>query len=86
MQLPDGHHEVSAGKLAMIVTSLAMTAPPPRRPDPVPAPWRLERVEVPEPEAYRALYRRVGQDWLERTPRPHPGLKMSALKTVKGGC
>jgi GNAT superfamily N-acetyltransferase len=64
MQLPDGHHDVPAGKLAMIVTSLAMTAPPPTRPDPVPAPWRLERVEVPEPEAYRALYRRVGQDWL----------------------
>jgi GNAT superfamily N-acetyltransferase len=64
MLLPDGHHDVPAGKLAMIVTSLAMTAPPRHRPDPVPAPWRLERIEVPEPDAYRALFRRVGQEWL----------------------
>jgi len=64
MQLPDGHHDVPAGKLAMIVTSLAMTAPPLRRPDPEPAPWCLERMAMPEPEAYRALFRHVGQDWL----------------------
>lgn len=64
MLLPDGHHDVPAGKLAMIVTSLAMTAPPQQRPDPVPAPWRLERIAAPEPDAYRALFRRVGQDWL----------------------
>lgn len=64
MKLPDGHHDVPAGKLAMVVTSLEMTAPPPRRPDPAPAPWSLERISAPQPEAYRALYRRVGQDWL----------------------
>jgi GNAT superfamily N-acetyltransferase len=64
MLLPDGYHDVPAGKLAMIVTSLAMTAPPRQRPDPVPAPWRLERIAALEPDAYRALFRRVGQDWL----------------------
>ena len=64
MKLPDGHHEVPAGKLAMVVTSLAMTALPSCRPDPVPAPWRLERIVVPEVDSYRALFRRVGQDWL----------------------
>ena len=64
MLLNDGYHDVPAGKIATIVTSLEMTAPPPRRPDPVPAAWRLERVERPEPDAYRTLFRRVGQEWL----------------------
>jgi GNAT superfamily N-acetyltransferase len=64
MSLSDGYHDVPAGKIASVVTSLSMSAPPPHRPDPAVAPWRIERVGRPQPEAYRVLFRRVGQDWL----------------------
>jgi len=48
--------------LAAVVTYLEM-----RRPtdEPVPtSPLRLERVEVPQPEHYRELFRRIGGPWL----------------------
>jgi len=64
MILSDGYFEVPAGKIASVVTSLAMTAPPLRRPDPPSTPWRLDRVEQPDPDGYRALFRSVGTEWL----------------------
>lgn len=54
---------VPAGQLAAIVTSLEMRARP--RPAPLPAsPLRLVRWPQPAPDAYRALFRRVGAPWL----------------------
>lgn len=49
--------------LAAIVTSLEMTTRPEPRllPD---APFRLVRWEAPKPDAYRALFARVGAPWL----------------------
>ena len=41
-----------------------MTARPEARPEPPADGWTLRRVERPGLEWYRALYRRVGQDWL----------------------
>ena len=50
------------GELAAVVTYLEMHAPPAQE---VPAsPLSLHRVEVPEPEHYRELFRRVGARWL----------------------
>lgn len=54
---------VPAGRIATVVTSLEMTSKP--RPRPLPhAPLRLQRWTAPEPDKYRALFRRVGEPWL----------------------
>ena len=50
------------GELAAVVTYLEMRAPPDRSVPP--SPLSLKRVEVPEPEHYRGLFRRVGAPWL----------------------
>jgi GNAT superfamily N-acetyltransferase len=55
--------DVPARHLAAIVTYLEMTAPPAKMPD---TDGPLEIVRRPEPETgwYRALFRRVGEEWL----------------------
>ena len=50
-------------QLATIVTSLVMTGRPPLRPA-APSPLRLVHWLAPEPDKYRALFRRVGGPWL----------------------
>jgi GNAT superfamily N-acetyltransferase len=62
MQLQDGYTDVPAGKIAAVVTSLEMRAPP-RRPAPSSG-VDLERVLHPSLSWYRDLFRRVGADWL----------------------
>ncbi|WP_366555763.1 GNAT family N-acetyltransferase [Aquibaculum sediminis] len=64
MSLSDGFHDIPAGKIAAVVTYLEMRARPEPRPEPTPAPWHLRRVAQPDGDWYRALYRRVGEDWL----------------------
>lgn len=54
---------VAADQLAAVVTTLEMTAPPPRRPLP-PSRLRLVRWPAPEPARYRTLFARVGGPWL----------------------
>ena len=54
---------VPAGKIAAVVTHLEMTARPALRPDP-PGAWTLRRVETPDLDWFRDLYRRVGEEWL----------------------
>ena len=56
------YETVPDGELAAVVTYLEMRAPP----DHVvpPAPLSLSRVEVPEPEHYKELFRLVGSPWL----------------------
>ena len=54
---------VPPGEIATIVTSLEMRERPKLAPFP-PAPMRLARWEAPGAEAYRTLYRRVGEPWL----------------------
>lgn len=68
--LPDGYHDVPPGKVAAVVTHLEMTehpapgtAAPSAQPPGVDA--RLVEHPHPDPDWYRALFRRVGgQDWL----------------------
>jgi GNAT superfamily N-acetyltransferase len=54
---------VPPDQLATIVTTLEMQARP--RPAPLPdAPLRLQRWPRPDPDRYRALFRRIGERWL----------------------
>lgn len=54
---------VPLGEVAAVVTTLEMTERP--RPRPLPeAPLTLTRWDAPEPERYRALFRRLGAPWL----------------------
>ncbi len=62
MTLADGFHDVPPGKLAMVVTYLEMTAPQLRG---VPCPDDVTFGPLePDIDAYRDLFRRVGEDWL----------------------
>lgn len=64
MRIPDGYHDIPAGKLAAVVTYLEVSVPPAPRPERGDAPWTLRHVTAPAPDWYRDLYRRVGADWL----------------------
>jgi GNAT superfamily N-acetyltransferase len=63
MTLPNGYSDVTAGKIAAVVTHLEMTERPALRPDPLGA-WTLRRVDSPGLDWFRDLYRRVGEEWL----------------------
>ena len=57
------YEPVAEGELATVVTYLEMTARPP--PAKLPGKGlRLTRVARPEPDAYRALFRKIGAPWL----------------------
>jgi len=62
--LADGFHDVPSGKIAAVVTSLEMHAPPPLRPEVEGVGWTLARLGDPTAEEYLQLYSAVGQDWL----------------------
>jgi GNAT superfamily N-acetyltransferase len=61
---PFGYSDVPPGHVASVVTCLEMLAKPPLKPAPLPAGVSLERDRRPVLEAYRALFRLVGSDWL----------------------
>jgi GNAT superfamily N-acetyltransferase len=63
MILPDGYSDVPAGKITAVVTHLEMTERPVLAPDP-PGVWTLRRVETPDLDWFRDLYRRIGEQWL----------------------
>lgn len=64
--LPDGYTGLPPGKIAAVVTYLEMRRPaPPAAPLPVsPTGLTVERLEKPDLDRYRRLYRAVGEDWL----------------------
>lgn len=62
--LAAGFHGVPDGHVAAIVTALEMTAPPPPRPTRTDDGLVLQKVARPELRWYRALFRRIGSDWL----------------------
>jgi GNAT superfamily N-acetyltransferase len=76
MLLRDGYSDVPTGKLAAVVTCLEMCERPAVRPDPREAPWRLRRIDLPDVDWYRELFRRVGAEWLwySRLVMPLPAL------------
>lgn len=61
--LPDGYSDVPPGKIAAVVTHLQMTQRPPPRVERDER-WTLRHVERPDPDWFRDLYRRVGEEWL----------------------
>ena len=63
LTLPDGLHDVPADRIAAVVTSLEMKARPALRPE-TSGPWQLRRLARPEAEAYRALYSKIGDEWI----------------------
>ncbi|MFN5454950.1 GNAT family N-acetyltransferase [Bradyrhizobium sp.] len=62
MSIPDGYFDIPPGKIAAIVTSLEMLAPPVLPPDPA-GDWSVRRVAQPGLDWYRDLYSRVGREW-----------------------
>lgn len=70
--------DVPPDEVAAIVTTLEMTERP--RPRPIPgAPLTLERWPAPEPERYRALFRRVGEPWLWFSRLAMPTAELRAI-------
>ena len=61
--LPDGYSDVPPGKIAAVVTHLEMMRRPPPRSEPG-GRWTLRHVMHPDPDWFRDLYRRVGEEWL----------------------
>jgi GNAT superfamily N-acetyltransferase len=61
---PFGYSDVAPGHVASVVTCLEMLEKPALTPAPLPAGVTLERVHRPGLDAYRALFRLVGSDWL----------------------
>src|SRR5205814_10463647 len=56
------YETLPAGELAAVVTYLEIRTP--TEPEVPPSPLSLKRVEVPEPEHYRDLFRLIGAPWL----------------------
>lgn len=65
VRLCDGYTDIPAGRIAAIATTLEMLKPPAPRPSP---PLRegleIRRIERPDPDWYRRLFRHVGEPWL----------------------
>jgi ribosomal protein S18 acetylase RimI-like enzyme len=64
LELPNGYYQLPAGKLANITNRLEMREKPKRELTAFPIDLHLEPVAKTNLEAYRALFRSVGQDWL----------------------
>jgi GNAT superfamily N-acetyltransferase len=63
--LPDGFHPVPRGKVALLTFSLEMRAKPDARRDPPGSEaLRLRKIERPDIDWYRALFRDVGERWM----------------------
>ena len=63
MTLKSGMHSVAAGSVAMVVTHLKMIAAAPLRGAALPDGLEFAPL-ARDPDIYRDLFRRVGQDWL----------------------
>ncbi len=64
MILPDGYLDLAPGKLANVVTNLEMFAKPPVRAEPSGIRATLARMERPAVDEYRALFHKVGDEYL----------------------
>ncbi|MGE0230491.1 MAG: GNAT family N-acetyltransferase [Flavobacteriaceae bacterium] len=64
VSLAHGFHDIDDGDVALVVTYLDMTTPPARVSPRSPEGLVLDRVLQPDIAANRALYRRIGEEWL----------------------
>jgi GNAT superfamily N-acetyltransferase len=60
----DEYTRVAPGKIVTVITHLEMYGVRPLRPEPAGHSFELRRVRHPDLDWYRALYRRVGENWL----------------------
>lgn len=80
--LPAGYSPLKPGQIANVVTCLEMLAPPPRiKPQARDADFVLEDWGHASLEAYRALFRAVGQDWMWYSRIVMPDEKLAAILT-----
>jgi GNAT superfamily N-acetyltransferase len=78
--LPTGYHKVAPGHLASVVTCLEMTARPrPRPARPLSRPMTLDRIEQPDSADYRALFRRIGAQYLWFSRLVMPDAELAAI-------
>jgi GNAT superfamily N-acetyltransferase len=95
MVISNGYFDVPARKIATVVTSLEMLSRPDRRPEYANASWSFNRVQQPELDWFRDVYRRVGKNWLwfSRLQMSdaalialirHPGMEHYTLHTEEG--
>ncbi|UYZ84830.1 GNAT family N-acetyltransferase [Entomomonas sp. E2T0] len=59
-----GYHNLPADTIAAVVTTLEMKSPPPSHTERNISEWKLEHWPQPDLNTYRALYRRIGEEWL----------------------
>jgi len=79
MPLPDGYSDVPDGKLASVVTTLEMLRRPSIRPEPADCPWQLQPLDRSDLDAYRRLFRRVGEQWLWYSRLRMPNEELHAI-------
>jgi len=74
----DGYTDLPPGLIANVVTYLEMREPPAGR-RATRTDLRVRRVETPDTDAYRALYRRIGEPWLWFSRAVMPEEELAAL-------
>jgi GNAT superfamily N-acetyltransferase len=91
LDLPNGYYQLAPGKLANVAHRLQMLEVPQRALSVLPPDLHLEPAAKSDPEAYRNLFRAIGQDllWFSRLlmsdeklleTLAHPGTQSFALK------
>ncbi len=83
LDLANGYYTLPPGKLANIVTCLEMGAVAGMEPAPLPVGFHLRRMGPEDAEAYRAIFRRVGQDflWFSRLIMTQEALRTSLARS-----
>ncbi len=79
----DGYTDLPPGKIANVVTYLEMTTRPDRAPSTGGDPG-VRRVNDPDPEWYREIIRRIGEDWLWVHIPLMPAAELAALMRDPG--
>jgi GNAT superfamily N-acetyltransferase len=75
----DGYTDLPPGHIANVVTYLQMLQPNAEATRPAPLFLSVRRVEQPDIESYRSLYRRIGNDWLWFSRLVMPEAELGAL-------
>lgn len=78
--IEDGLHDVPPGKVATVVTHLEMHAPASSRPAELQEGITFEQIK-PDVVRYRALFDRVGRDWLWFARRVMPETELADILT-----
>jgi len=82
--IPVGYSDIAPGHVATVVTSLEMSEPPEAEAIALPADVSLEAFTRGDLNAYRALFRKVGADWLWFSRLMMDDSKLAATLSKKG--